>query len=155
MKRFWLIILALICLYPNTSFSKEKAQFIKAKTGNQSYYLEIADTLSKRTQGLSDRNKLDKNQGMLFIFSSISKHSFWMKNMQFPLDFIWLKDNKVVAIKENVSNSNQIFSFSAAKPFNRVIELNAGEISKNKIKPGNLVHFIGKTQKQGSAISSN
>ncbi len=144
MKRFWLIILALILLYPSISFAKEKAQYIQAKIGNKTYLLEISDTISKRTQGLSDRDKLNKNQGMLFVFSSINKHSFWMKDMHFPLDLIYLKNNKVIDIDEKVSNSIPIISFSAAKPFNRVIELNAGEIYKNKIRPGDIVHFIGK-----------
>jgi len=62
---------------------------------------------------------------MLFVFSESGKHSFWMKGMEFPLDILWLRDGKVVAIEGGVSrDSREIFSPDVVS--DQVLELNAG-----------------------------
>src|SRR3989338_8541055 len=64
---------------------------------------EIADTDSKRQMGLMFRESLSDNQGMFFIFENEARHGFWMKNMQFPLDILWIdKDKKIADIRTNV-----------------------------------------------------
>ena len=55
--------------------------------------VEVADTLKKRSLGLGKRASLKKGWGMLFVFEKRKPHRFWMKDMQFPLDIIWLDNH--------------------------------------------------------------
>lgn len=105
-----------------------------SKTG--SYFLEIADTAEKRSQGLMYRKSMPADQGMFFKFDSEKIQSFWMKNTYIPLDMIFLdKDLKVVGLLENVPALNEI-PRKIDKPSKFIVELNAGESSKVKIDIG-------------------
>src|SRR4026208_1251957 len=64
--------------------------------------IEIAQTQIEREKGLSGRDTLPENSGMLFVFDKPDYYAFWMKDMKFPLDFIWIRDQKVVQITEGV-----------------------------------------------------
>src|SRR3972149_4363578 len=68
---------------------------------------EIAGTPAERTRGLSGRECIGKNQGMLFVFDKPDYYPFWMKNMRFPIDIIWIDaSKKVVYVKSNVAPSS-------------------------------------------------
>lgn len=118
---------------------------IAARLGANIYKLEIADTMSKRGRGLSWRSALPVDQGMLFLFDQSGQYDFIMDGMRFPLDFIWLANGTVVDLKENVSPlkaSQSSISFTAKGKFDQAIELNAGEIKKNGLKPGDRVIYF-------------
>src|SRR5258708_1273172 len=71
--------------------------------GNTSVLITLADTNEKRSKGLSGISNLPGNEGMLFVFDSKNiSPSFWMKGMEIPLDFIWIKNNKVFQIDINI-----------------------------------------------------
>lgn len=57
---------------------------------------DVAATNDQRSKGLSVKDTLNENEAMLFVFSTEREHSFWMKDMKFPIDIIWLNDNKEV-----------------------------------------------------------
>lgn len=105
--------------------------------------VEIADTDSQRQRGLMFREGLSDNQGMLFIFEKEEKHNFWMKNMQFPLDIIWIdKDNKIVDIKTNVSPCKDYCeSLIPQSEAMYVLEVSAGFVEKQTIIVGDKVNF--------------
>lgn len=110
---------------------------------------EIAVSPLKHAAGLSSRSLLAPNVGMLFIFSSPQKPIFWMKGMKFPLDFIWLRDNTVVFINENVPVPHHTFDFNIIKPnqpIDMVLEVNAGTVQKLEIQLGQKI-VINKTDK--------
>ena len=104
--------------------------------GNNEYRLYHADNDKKRMQGLSNTDKLPVGQGMMFVFSSKEKYSFWMKDMRYSLDFIFLDSNVVVDLFENVRTDSYPNIISPRRPVNKVIELNAGEIKKAGITIG-------------------
>ena len=60
--------------------------------------LEVADTDASRTLGLSGRDSLDSGAGMLFTFDAPGIYPFWMKDMKFPLDMVWIDSGKVVDV---------------------------------------------------------
>ena len=63
----------------------------------------LAETPAERVRGLSGRETLPQNEGMLFLFENTDYHAFWMKNMRFPIDIIWMDDDRViVGIAEHV-----------------------------------------------------
>ncbi|MFH1361619.1 MAG: DUF192 domain-containing protein [bacterium] len=117
-----------------------QSKYTKAQIGNKTYKLEVAKTLEEKAKGLSGRKSLAKDQGMIFVFETTNYHSFWMKDMHFPLDFIWIKGNKVVDLTENVML--QAEAFTGRRPHDKIIELNAGEIKKSQIQIGDSVYLI-------------
>jgi len=113
----------------------------KILVGNKILIVELADTDFKKAKGLSERFSLDKNEGMLFNFNSSNYYYFWMKNMNFPLDFIWINGNKIVDFTENVSQNYKNF-FTAKEKFDKVLEVNAGFIKENNIKIGDEIKLL-------------
>ena len=65
--------------------------------------LALAATDEQRIRGLSGLEKLNENEGMLFLFDKPSKQGFWMNEMKFPIDILWLNsDSRVVHIEKNL-----------------------------------------------------
>lgn len=112
-----------------------------AKINGQTITLEIADTLAKRIQGLSNRASLPTGHGMLFIFEDYKRQTFWMKDMQFNIDIIWIKDNTVVGLVADAQapKGKIIEKYSSEEPVNFVLELNSGAASQYNIWPGDKI----------------
>ncbi|EKE15857.1 MAG: hypothetical protein ACD_11C00103G0059 [uncultured bacterium] len=108
--------------------------------GNSLFRIEIADSNKKRQLGLGKRKDMCEKCGMLFIFDDKQKRSFWMKDMEFPLDIIWIDGEKVVAMEENIP-----FDFSETiKPSvaaDKVLELNAGTVKEFGVKIDDKIFF--------------
>lgn len=109
------------------------------KLGKAHYKLYVADSEPKRMRGLSEVEKMPTDQGMVFIFEEPDTYGFWMKDMNFPLDMIFLRDQQVVDVKENILPSTfpQIFYPIAAA--DAVIELHIGQIQKSGIHIGDSI----------------
>jgi len=99
--------------------------------------VEIADTETTRAQGLSNRLSLTENAGLLFIFNRADYYSFWMKEMNFPIDIIWLDDNwRIVDITANASPQDFPQTYQPRAPARYVLEVNAGFIVTHDIVIG-------------------
>ncbi len=115
--------------------------------GNTKVTVEVVKTGEERQKGLSGRTTLDANSGMLFVFAQKKVFpSFWMKDMLFPLDIIWIADGKVTKIDKNVPipkpEANQLSTlalYNPDKPIDYVLEVNAGFSDKNKFQVGDSV----------------
>ena len=104
--------------------------------------VELADTPQKRTKGLSVRESLGQNEGMLFIFEKSDYYSFWMKDMNFALDIIWIgEDKKIADIIKNAIPESYPKTFSPREPAKYVLEVNAGYADEYKIEIGNEIVF--------------
>ncbi|MBU3918854.1 DUF192 domain-containing protein [Patescibacteria group bacterium] len=91
------------------------------------FEVEIADTFEARTQGLMFRQDLKQGKAMLFVFQKEGVYSFHMRNVNFPLDIVWLNENKeIVFIKTNALPEEE--GISPDKEAKYVIEFNAGVI---------------------------
>lgn len=113
---------------------------------NKEIAIEIARTPKEREKGLSERSSLAENSGMLFVFDDEDKvQAFWMKGMQIPIDIIWIDEGKIIRIDKNVpiSDANtpdtKIKTYSAGRPVDYVLEVNAGYSDANSIKVGDSV----------------
>lgn len=104
---------------------------------------EIADTSVKQAKGLSGRQDLAENSGMLFVFEYPDYYSFWMKDMNFGLDFIWIKGDIVMEITPGVMppDSQLLDVLVSKEKFDKVLELNAGAAERFGIKAGDKVEF--------------
>lgn len=109
--------------------------------GSKCFDLEVVDTELRRQQGLSGREALDKHSGMLFVFDEPSpSHCFWMKDMRFAIDMIWLNDQqKVVTIESRVSPDSYPNSFCPSAEAQYVIELDSGESEAAGLEIGDTV----------------
>lgn len=99
--------------------------------------VEVRDTSAERQQGLSGRERLGEDEGMLFVFEQPGIYPFWMKDMKFPLDFVWMRENKVVDLREKVGITEM--NIKPGQPADKVLEVNSGWIEKHKIKVGDEV----------------
>lgn len=97
----------------------------------------IQDTPEKRMQGLSGRPALGAYEGMLFIFPEEGIYSFWMKDMLFPIDIIWLSSNlSVVHIAKHVNPASYPDLFTPPSAAQYVLEVPAGFADKHAIDLG-------------------
>lgn len=110
--------------------------------GNNFWVYEALTQIEKET-GLSKFYSIPENQGMLFYFDSLGRPAFWMKDMQFPIDIIWMRDYTVVQIDKNipVEKTNAHVSYLPASDINQVLELKAGMADKSNIKIGDVLQL--------------
>jgi uncharacterized membrane protein (UPF0127 family)/peptidoglycan/LPS O-acetylase OafA/YrhL len=110
----------------------------RLKIGDKIIVIEMAKTDSARQKGLSGRDNLDKDSGMLFVFDKPDRYAFWMRDMRFGLDFIWLKDHKVVYLSTNVFPPSTLYP---PMPVDHVLEVNAGFVQQNHIEVGDKIEL--------------
>ena len=114
--------------------STPKIYFEKTKVN-----LVIADTEAKREKGLGGFVSLRSDDGMLFVFPKLGIYPFWMKDMQFSLDIIWLDEKCAIThIEKNASPETYPKSFTPDKNSLYVLEINAGFAEKNNLKTGDI-----------------
>lgn len=116
--------------------------------GENKIFVEIADNDTKRAQGLSGREKMDFDHGMLFIYEGAGNYPFWMKDMKFSLDFIWILNNKVVGLSRNIPFPSSPYEQPATvfpqKQIDMILEVNSGFIDQNNIKIDDKVVIFAK-----------
>lgn len=112
------------------------------RIGDAVIVLEIADSQTERVQGLSGRETLDPSTGLLFVFEKPEKIGIWMKDMLFPIDIIWINEQKkIIDIKTNVTPDSYPQAFFPKEKSLYVLEVNAGFVEKNAVRIGDAVMF--------------
>ena len=101
--------------------------------------LDVVQISSERARGLGGRTQLCQQCGMWFIFDEVAKHSFWMKDMQFDIDIIWINDGRVVHIKKNVPHTTPEKTYVPSAPASHVLELPAGKVQDLGIAIGTTI----------------
>lgn len=126
-----------------TSFWQRITGTRKITVGQTGFTVEIAQTEVARQRGLSGRSKLGEGQGMLFNFDQPDRHSFWMKDMQFGLDFVWIRGGKVVEITTQVpppsQTNNQPQIVTPSVKVDQVLEITAGSTERYGLQVGDVV----------------
>ncbi|MDH4358845.1 MAG: DUF192 domain-containing protein [Candidatus Berkelbacteria bacterium] len=113
------------------------ADIVKVKINGNKYELEVAQTDDAQRKGLSGREKLDKNKGVLFIYSQSDYPQFWMKDTLIPLQLLLIDNCAIVEIKEmpvekDPANPEAIYKSSVKA--DKAIELNANSIPEDSIR---------------------
>lgn len=110
--------------------------------GEVSLNVAFAPLPPEQELGLSGTKSLGADQGMLFLFPSAINQSFWMKDMNYPIDIIWLgADKTVVDVSKNVDPKSYPKTFSPKVPAQYVLEVNAGFSDLNNVTEGTIVTF--------------
>lgn len=134
---FILIIVALFAILSRIGASTEIL-----RVGNTTINIQVADSDQERMQGLSGREGLAQNEGLLFVFEKEGYHGFWMKDMNFAIDMAWIdKDKKIIHIESDVSPDSYPKVFSPNFPSLYVLETKANFLKNAGIKIGDLAEF--------------
>lgn len=167
MKKFWiqlalLLVVILGSLYVtfggadfanlvNLNTSGDAVEFDKKtlKVGDSSLSVEIADSPQKRAKGLANRDSLESNSGMLFVFPTEKKYQFWMKSVKIPLDFIFIRKGKVVDILKDIqpppspdTPDSELTLYAPVIEVDMVLEVPAGYILDHNIQVGDSVALV-------------
>ena len=102
----------------------------------------VADTQPLQDLGLGGRNGLEEGHGMLFIFDQDGVYPFWMKDMRFPIDIIWLsRDKRIIYMAQNITPSTYPESFGPHESARYVLEVPANDAVSHGFKIGDAVSF--------------
>jgi len=114
-----------------------------AVIGESAIKIEIADSKEERLSGLSNREFLADNNGLLFIFDNPDFHGIWMKDMNFSIDIIWLDSNlQIVDFKQNASPDSYPETYKPNKRALYVLEVPENFVLKNYLKIGDQMTIL-------------
>ncbi|OGG23622.1 hypothetical protein A3A79_00200 [Candidatus Gottesmanbacteria bacterium RIFCSPLOWO2_01_FULL_43_11b] len=136
---FVIIILGILFLY----YWKNPLS-AQVKIRDSVFYVDLAIAPKDRERGLSGRKSMAQNRGVLFLFGSPGVYHFWMKDMHFPLDFIWISESTVVDIDENVpppKTGEFPVELSPSQSIDKVLEVNGGVVKSSRIQIGDTLQF--------------
>lgn len=142
-----LFILITVCLGALGIFwffqNKETAKLPSITIGTAKLFIEVAETPALQALGLSGRQSLPANHGMLFDFKNqgAGTYSFWMKDMHFDLDIIWVNQNKVIGIAKarTPQLGESLINYYPPGPVDMVIEVNNGWAEEHHVSVGDVV----------------
>ena len=132
--------------YPKTVGGQEveyiNLRTIKVSCNEHEFRAYVANSTSSRERGLSVFRKIDKKQAMIFVFDTLSKYSFWMKGMRFPIDIVWInQEGKIVDIVSDIEPNTYPKMFTSKDDSMFVLEFNANTASELNIKIGDSCSF--------------
>lgn len=139
---FWFVVvvglLALIAIF-NRPQPAPKCDLNLA--GNKCISLEVVNTPANREQGLSARESIGKNDGMLFVFEQPQLACMWMKDMKFAIDMVWLNDDQKITKIENDVRPATFPAVFCADTTKYVLELAPGVAAKAGLKIDQRLSF--------------
>ncbi len=140
-KRIIFLILVLVAFF--FFWQKEKNGQMMIKAGDCLFKVEVVNNEFSRYQGLSNRELLCSDCSMLFLFPKPDTLQFVMRNMNFPLDILFISQGQVLnyyqeAPPEGASPTKLYTSEGLA---DAVLELNAGTVKKCNIKINQEINF--------------
>lgn len=140
MKKYFIIIFTILFL---TACRHNITQNNFVKINDKKIKVEIADTPELQYNGLSNRESLCADCGMLFEFKDKQIKTFVMREMKFPLDIIWIDGNIIIGIDKNLSPEGADYKnlYPGPAPVDYVLEVNAGFADENNIKTGDKIIY--------------
>ena len=101
--------------------------------------VELATTPAQRGCGLSLREVLPSNSGMLFVFPDSRSRSFWMKDTFIPLSIAYLDRNGQILSIHNMAPSQTEQKYPSGQPASFALEVNQGWFQERGIETGDVV----------------
>jgi uncharacterized membrane protein (UPF0127 family) len=143
-----LAVLLALCLPACGDGDAGSVERITVSVAGLSIDAEVARTPEQRGLGLGFRESIAHSEGMLFVYEEAGPHSFWMRGMQFPLDFIWIDAARnVVDLTLDVpppppgTADEDLESLVPASRVQYVLEVNAGAVREGSVSIGDAVTF--------------
>ena len=141
---FFCVLLFLFWMF--LSFRKPEKK--EMKIGGNTLFVEVAETSMQQTKGLSGKRKLAENEGMIFVYPYPQQPTFWMYDMKFPIDILWVNERSIIGIEKNVSPESgtpalRLRRYKAPSAITSVVEVQAGWSEKHNITQGSNVEYWG------------
>jgi uncharacterized membrane protein (UPF0127 family) len=140
---FFLIIFMIFGAFVLYKFGAKNPKKSTIVINNHTFSVSVATTSAEQQKGLSLTKNLPQEQGMLFIFATPAKYAFWMKEMKFPLDIIFIKNNKIDTIAQDVpapkTQNDTLPIYQPEGSVDSVLEINAGLAKKYGFKKNDAV----------------
>ena len=141
-KTIFSVIIIILFLGAGYFLSEKDKSESYIQIGGQKVEVKVVDTKEEQELGLSGHPGLEENEGMLFVFGLSEKHGFWMKDMNFAIDMIWIgEDMKIVYIKKNATPESYPEIFIPTQNAKYVLEVVAGFSEKNNVKVGDQLEM--------------
>ena len=143
-KAFWasMVILGAVFLVGFASKQDFSGNIVQGSLGGEVLVLEVADTPTLRERGLSGHQPLGPNEGMLFVFPTDSRYGFWMKEMTFPIDSIWLDaDYHIVDVWRSADPASYPLVVEPRTPARYAVELTSGFFENHHLQMGNILEI--------------
>lgn len=128
----------------NTTSNHDGYKQVDVEVNGFQIVADIAATGEQRSKGLAVKDDLEENQGMLFVFAKPSEHAFWMYNMKFPIDIIWLDSDRTVVHIEHGLEPCGPASCPTYRPDEKalyVLETVAGFAEMHDVTEGTIIEF--------------
>lgn len=127
-------------------FGFPENELAKVIVAGKVFYVEVADNDEERARGLAFRDKLETD-GMLFLFEVPDSYGFWMKDVRFPLDIIFIANGRVVSFERGASvpqgnESPRVYYPPAGIKVTQVLELPAFSVDRYNIRLGDPVQVF-------------
>jgi hypothetical protein len=135
---------ALLALSAAATASAQPAVISLRLPSGKMLHVEVMVTDEDRAMGLMFRPSLPSDRGMLFVFDALGFHAIWMKNCRFPIDIVWLDQDRTVVHVADGAPPCKAEPCPTYQPLRRaayVLELNAGEARREKIRVGSNLSF--------------
>ena len=143
MRTLVVLLLALACERagaPAAPAAASAAPRARVTIGVHVVDAEVADTPERRQRGLSGRPALGASEGMLFPYPEPGLHGFWMPDMHFDIDIVWIRAGRIVDVSANVSRAEPRVVHRPREPADLVLELPAGTAERRGFRVGDAVH---------------
>lgn len=140
-----LVVLILLATISAGYFLFRSPNSVRIRIAGDVLYVELATTPAQLAKGLSGRDSLPADHGMLFVFETEDYWSFWMHEMRFPLDIIWFNSGKqAVFLEQDLQpcGNDTCPTFSPTVRAMYVLEVNAGFVAAHQISPGDTFTFV-------------
>ena len=136
------LIILILAFTANLAFAGDYSHYFETNDG-QKVLLESACTDSKRVLGLMNRPSLSENTGMVFIYDGNVEQSFWMKNVNFPLDLIYLREGTVTRVYKKIKpcTTDICRVYSSKGLIDQALEVPAGFCAQHRIKKGSIIRI--------------
>jgi hypothetical protein len=151
MQMFWkfsVLFFFLLTCCPQESWAEEgKKSLLPLTIKGKTTKVEVARTEKEKERGLMFRERMGKNEGMLFVYEREERLSFWMKNTRLPLSIAFIdKGGRIVDIQDMEPFSLE--THISAHPATYALEMNRGWFAREGIKVGDFVKIPSTVHKK-------
>lgn len=128
-----ILLFVLLIIFSIKIFVKDEKS---VTIGKAKFKVEVVKTAEEKEKGLAGHKPLKEDEGMLFEFPKGDGYGFWMKGMTFPIDIVWITNNKVIYLVENAQppstevRGNELEIFTPPSPAEYVLEVRAEGVKK-------------------------
>lgn len=143
------LFFAIVAVFLYQKYSDNQLPFFRktptAAVKSKSFKLLVANSSKEKQIGLSNKKSLPQNYGMIFPYKTAGFYAFWMKDMKFPIDIIFIRNGRIVTIHSQVqppkAKSDYPLLYLPQEPSDTVLEINAGLSKKYEFKNGDSVRI--------------